>query len=514
MLYRFADCELDTDRCELRRSGSLVALEPQVFDLLVYLIAHPGRVVSKEELNTAIWGGRIVSDSALSSRISFVRQAIGDDGKTQSLVQTVHGRGFRFVGAAVASPTTQLDAQECAPRERPTVAVLPFENLSGNPQGEHFADGLTADIVARLARHRWLSVVARSTMVQFKGRAVSIVGIGRETGADYVVEGSVRCLGDRVRINVELIDAHSGHCRWTEHYNRESRDIFEVQDDISQTIVARIEPEIGVEERRRISSAVGTRNLGAWEYYHLGISHFFKFTCPDNNKALDFLQKSRDLDPDLGEAHAWWAYARVLGTVNCDTDPSPALLDGALAATSRALEIDDENAVFYALRARVQLARGEYERAIKGNWIAVELNPSLAAAHCGLADSLTYLGRYDEAIERFEKAIALSTNDPQRWAFFTYGALALILKKDFERAVEWTERAAEIPNRQYWSIAHRAVALACLGRQAEANHALSAAIAEQPELSLAFTRKRLYFLKRSEQVEFYLDGLKRAGAPA
>jgi len=514
MIFRFADCELDIERRELRRAGVVAALEPQVFDLLAYLVTHRDRVVTKDEINIAIWGGRIVSEAALSSRISSVRQVIGDDGKHQAVIQTVHGRGFRFIAPvatdqAHATPATA----ERHPRERPVVAVLPFENLSGDSREEYFSDGLAADIVARLAQHRWLSLVARNTMAQFKGRAIGIADLARETGANYVVEGSARRSSDRVRVNVALIDAQSGSCLWTERYERELRDIFDVQDDITQTIAARIEPEIGNEERRRIVTGVsGSRDLQVWEYYHLGVSHFFKFTGPDNLKAQELLQKAREADPAFGDAHAWWAYAVVLGTVYWNTEPSPEILENALAATLRALETDGQNAVFYALKARVQLARGEYESAIEGNKIAVELNPSFAAAHCGFADSLTYLGRYDEAIVRFEKAIGLSTNDPQRWAFFTYGALALILKKDFERALEWTERASEIPNRQYWTLAHKAVALAYLGRGAEAKHALDAAIAEQPDLSVSFARKKMYFLKRSEQLEFYLDGLKRAGA--
>jgi TolB-like protein/Flp pilus assembly protein TadD len=509
MNYRFADCVLDIDRRELRRPGGSVPLEPQVFELLAYLAAHPDRVITKDEINEAVWKGRIVSDAALSSRISSVRQAIGDDGKHQSLIQTVHGRGFRFL-ATVTTDAAPTPASGSGHKPRPTVAVLPFENLSGDPREEYFSDGLTADIIARLARHRWLSVVARNTMAQLKGR--SVADAVRETGADYVVEGSVRRFGARVRVNAQLIDSQSGNCLWTESYNRESKDIFDVQDDITQTIAARVEPEIGIEERRRVASGSGSRNLQAWEYYHLGISHFFKFTGPDNRKAQELLQKARELDANFGDAQAWWAYAVVLGTVYWNTEQSPALLDEALTATMRALETDDQNAVFYALKARVQLARGEYESAIEGNKIAVELNPSFAAAHCGFADSLTYLGRYDEAIERFEKAIALSTNDPQRWAFFTYGALALILKKDFERAVEWTERASEIPNRQYWTLAHKAVALAWLGRSEEAAHAFAAALAEQPELSVSFARKKMYFLKQPQQLEFYLEGLKRAGA--
>jgi adenylate cyclase len=514
MTYRFADCELDTDRRELRRSGEVVALEPQVFELLAYLVAHPDRVVSKDEINAAVWGGRIVSDAALSSRMNSVRHAIGDDGKAQSLVRTVHGRGFRFVGAIAAdAPHTQASAERRGPREGPIVAVLPFDNLSGQPNDDFFSDGVTADIVATLAKHRWLHLVAQNTMAQLKLRSAGISLVASETGADYVVEGSVRRAGDRVRVNVQLIDVRSGNCTWAERYDRESKDIFDVQDDITQTIAARIEPEIGSEERRKIASASGSRDLQAWEYYHLGISHFFKFTGPDNRKAQALLQKARELDPEFGGAHAWWAYATVLGTVYWDAEPSAALLDTALAATMRALEIDGQNAVFYALNGRVQLARGEYESAIEVNKIAVELNPSLASAHCGFADSLTYLGRYDEAIERFEKAIALSTNDPQRWAFFTYGALAFILKKDFEHAIEWAERAAAIPNHQYWTLAHKAVALAHLGRDEEARHVFKAAVARQPNLSVPFVRKKMYFLKQPGQLEFYLEGLRRAGAP-
>ena len=509
MIYRFGDCELDTNRRELRRAGAFVPVEPQVFELLAYLVARSDRVVAKDEINDAVWKRRIVSDSALSSCIKSARQAIGDDGKTQSLIRTVHGRGFRFMGTDDGAPA---DAK-MPPRERPVVAVIPFDNLSGDAGEDYFADGVTADIIATLARHRWLNVVARNTTLQFKGRAVGIAEIARETGADYVVEGSVRRAGSRVRVSAQLIDAQGGNCIWTEHYDRQSEDLFEIQDDISQTLAARIEPEIGHEERRRIASAAGSRNLRAWECYHLGVAHFFKFTGSDNLKAQDYLQRARDLDPRFGDAHAWWAYAVVLGTVYWDTDPTPERLEAALAATARALDLDDQNAVFYALKARVQLARGEYEGAIEANRMAIELNPSFAAAHCGMADSLTFLGQYDEAVARFEKAIALSSNDPQRWAFYTYGALALILKGEYGRAVEWAERAAEIPNRQYWTLAHKAVALAGLGRLDDARRALDAALAEQPALSISFARQKLYFVKQAEQIERYLEGLALAGAP-
>jgi adenylate cyclase len=511
MIYHFGNCELDADRRELRRNGRLLSVEPKVFELLAYLVANRGRILTKDEINRDVWDSRIVSDAALSSCIKSVRQAIGDDGKTQALVRTVHGRGFSFIAEVERNEAGKMRAQ--GEHERPIIAVAPFANLSGNPAEDYFSDGLTADIISALTRHRWLILVARSTMAQFKGSTATIDAVAQATGANYVIEGSVRKLGTRVRVNVQLVDAHGGGCIWSESYDRESADIFEVQDSITQTIVARLEPAIGVEERRKVSSAAGSRNLRAWEAYHLGISHFFKFTETDNLRAQQLLQQARELDPGFGDAHAWWGYAVVLGTVYWAMEPTPARLDEALAATQHALEIDGSNSTFYALKARVQLARQEYESAIEGNKLAIDLNPTFAAAYCGLADSLTYLGRYDDAIEQFEHAIALSSNDPQRWAFFTYGALAFIFKGDFERAVAWADRAAEIPNHQYWTYAHKAVALAFLGKDTEAHHALAAALAKQPHLSVRYVREKLFYLKDAAQLERYLEGLERAGAP-
>ncbi len=513
MIYRFGDCELDIERGELQRGGQALPVEPRVFDLLAFLVSNEGRTVSKDEINREVWDSRIVSDAALSSCVKSARQAIGDDGKAQSLIRTVHGRGFRFIGSVEqTAPKAAQTHPTKPPHEKPTIAVAPFANLSGDPTQDYFSDGLTADIIGTLARHRWLTLIARNTMMQFKDQSATSAAIAQTTGANYVIEGSVRKAGDRVRVNVELVDAASGNCIWSESYDRQSANIFEVQDSITQTVSARLEPAIGVEERRRISRGAGSRDLGAWEAFHLGVSYFFKFTEADNLRAQELLKQAAGIDPEFGDAHAWWAYAVVLGTVYWGVQPSHDVLNEALAATQKALETDGNNSTFYALKARVQLARQEYDSAIEGNRLAIELNPTFAAAYCGMADSLTYLGRYDEAIEQFEHAIALSSNDPQRWAFFTYGALAFIFKGDCERAVEWADRAAEIPNHQYWTYAHKAVALALLGKPDEARRALDAALAEQPDLTISFARDKLYYVKDPAQLERYLEGLKRAGA--
>jgi len=532
MRYRFNDYLLDTESLELSRNGAILHAEPQVIELLVLLVEHSGQLVTRNEINRTVWRGRIVSEAALSSRIKTLRQLLGDTGKMQQYLRTVHKRGFRFVAdvepVETADPAMRTQAGSTArsglaavvtdaatataDTNRPVVAVLPFGNLSGDNEQEYFADAITADIITHLSKHRWLQVIARNTMLGYKGRAVDVRELSKQLGAVYVVEGSVQRAGNRIRVGANLINGDTGHQLWSDRYDRELADIFELQDEITETIAARIEPEIGFAERNRVIH-VRPGNLQAWDAYHLGIHHFFKFTSEDNLEAQQLLKQSQELDPGFGEAFAWWAYAVVLGMVYWDTRPSQALMDQALAACDRALTLDARNASFHALKARVQVARREYRSALTENEIAIRLNPSFAAAHCGLGDSLAYEGNYDSAMVCFERSIALSPNDPQLWAFYSYAAQSLLFQKDFEKALAYTEQASAIPNYQYWTTAHMAVALAYLGRDREAGQTVARLLQQNPGFSIAFAKEKLFYLKMPEQIELYIDGLKMAGVP-
>jgi TolB-like protein len=517
MIYKFEKFELDTSRFELRADGTPLKAEPQVLALLVFLVENPGRLVSKDEIYDSVWNGRFVSDAALSSRIKSARQLVSDDGREQRLIQTVHKKGFRFVGdlsselAAKKQPVeNESITTDYERHEKPSIAVLPFSNLSNESEQAYFADGISSDIINHLSKHRWLSVTARNTSFGYRDKIVDVVKLGVELGLDYVVDGSVQKSGQQVRISVQLIDAKTGHQIWADRYDRVLSDIFVVQDEITEKIVARLEPEIGVAERYKVIVAKPP-DLQAWEAYHLGIHHFFRFTSDDNLLAQSYLKRSQELDPLFGEAFAWWAYAVTLGMVYWATEPSPKLLDEALVATNRSIQLDSRNASFYALKARVLLARQEYQSAIQENKKAIALNPTFAAAHCGLGDSLAYEGKYEESLDCFEKAIALSPNDPQIWAFYTYGALAMIFMGEYHRAVEWTEKALSIPNCQYWANAHQLVANVYLGEETAIATSKAQLLEEVPDFTVEFARSRLFYLKDQQQTELYLKALITAG---
>ena len=393
---------------------------------------------------------------------------------------------------------------------KPSVAVLPFANLNRDPDEDYFADGITEDVTTALSKYRWLTVVARNPAFAFRNSNDSIRTIGQMLGADYIVTGSVRKAGTRARLSAEVVEAATEQSVWSERFDRDVADIFDLQDEITEMVAARVEAELGLSEQRKVERRP-RKNLGAWELYQLGTAEFYKFTPEGNLRSQELLHEAIALDPEFAAAHSRLGYAIVLNMVYFDAPPDQAQLDEALALTKRAIELDDQDANGYFAIGRVRLARREYDEAIEALEYALELNPCMAVTYCGLGDSLAYEGRLDEAIEQFEVAVRLSPHDPFRWGFYSYRSLAHLFRGEFRDAAAWARRAVQIPNAQYWARAHLVAALGHLGDKGQADAAVDDLKRTKPEFSIDFAREHLFYLKRSDQLETYIDGLRRAG---
>jgi TolB-like protein len=314
--YLFAGYVLDPDRRELSHGSDKVAITPQAFDLLLHLVKNRDHVVSKDALLDAVWAGRIVSESTLASHINAVRKALGDSGDEQRLLKTVARKGFRFVGdvtetampaqsdAAVADHATSTANPNAALTlpDRPSIAVLPFLNLSGDPQQDYFVDGMVEDIILALSRLRWLFVIARNSSFTFKGRAVDVREVGRELGVRYVLEGSVRRVANRVRITGQLVDTTTGMHLWGERFESVVDDIFDLQDQVTESVVGAIAPQLEFAEIER-AKRKPTESLDAYDYYLRGLANFHVSTRDGIDAALANFYKAIELDPDFAAAY-------------------------------------------------------------------------------------------------------------------------------------------------------------------------------------------------------------------
>ena len=539
MRFLFGDCALDPTRRELWRGGESVHVEPQVFDLLLHLVRNRDQVISKDDMLAAVWGGRIVSESTLSNRINAARRAIGDSGEQQGFIRTVPRRGLRFVADVREEPDRTFPTQTAKQpptmrtgggnegggthnvrlptlhgpyevRGRPTVAVLPFDNMSGDPEQDYFSDGISDDIVTLLSKHRGLLVIARNSAFAFRGSGSDVRDIGRKLGADYVVEGGVRRLGQQLRITAHLIETEGGQLVWADQYDRSLEQMLEVQDQITTTIAARIEPGIGTAERLR-TERLPSEALQAWDLFRLGTKHFYLSNSEGNLEAQHLFRRAIALDPNLAQAHGFLAYAIVLSMLYFDAEPQEERLSEALAIARTGVALDDQDALIRFTYGRVLLARRAYREALAELEEALELNPALPVAYCGLADSLAYESRFREAMPFFERAISLSPHDPQRWAFHSYGALAHLFAREFEEAQRWAWNATRIPNCHYWPFAHRVAALGHLQRTEELPAAIAELLQRKPGFTAGFARERLFYVRNPAHLDVYVEGLRLAG---
>ena len=522
MQYRFADLIFDSDCRELRRGAELVALEPQVFDLLEYLIRHRDRVVSRDDLLAAVWNGRIVSESTLGARINAARAAIGDTGAEQRLIRTLPRKGLRFVGAvheehampareaAAGRPGLGSIAGPAVP-DKPSIAVLPFKNLSADPEQEYFADGITEDITMALSRFHWFFVIDRNSSFTYKGRAVEVRQVARELGVHYVLEGSVRRDSDRVRITVQLIEADAGRHVWAERYDRDLKAVFAVQDEIAETIAGAVAPEFVAAEARR-AERKRPEDLDAWDHAMRGNWHLWRTDKTNHAAARQHFETALAKDPKCVAALAGLALVcswQVMWAWEDDPAGHRRIAD---EMARRAVAADPNDAWAHAVLGIVAIHRRDSRENIRCCRRALDLNPNLAVAHGTLAVGLAWLGEAEEAIEHADRAQRLSPRDPSvSWWLIPRIVTAFVAER-YDEFIAWARKMTEMAPEHPTGWRMLAGGLAHVGRIEEAQAAVAVVLRLAPHFSLKVARNTVAGV-RPDLLDRLVDDMRKAGIP-
>jgi TolB-like protein len=513
--YLFENYTLDIDRRELLRGTELVPVAPQVFDLLDYLIQNRERVVSKDDLIGAIWSGRIVSDAALTTRVNAARSAIGDSGEEQRLIKTLPRKGFRFV-----APVRELNGAGAAQQiplapamsDKPSIAVLPFQNMSDDPGQEYFADGLVDDIITSLSRFKGFLVIARHSTFTYKGKAVHIKCVGQELGVRYVLEGSVRSAGGQLRINAQLIDVATGTHLWADRFDGSLGDIFDLQDRVAQQVVGAIAPEV---DRAEIERAIRRRTgkIDAITSYYRGLRFIFYPTSAENNdSAAKYFEQAIALDPRFAPAYGGAAGCIAWRRAN----KWPADVDGdnarVLGYAERLKELGTDDAFSLGLVGFLLFWFGlDFSGGVELVDRAIRFNPNYAPAlhYRGLIRG--WQGGSDAAIADLELAMRLSPRDPANYQAMIGIALAHHNAGRYTEAGEWTDKAVRaFPPAFFVGIAQAILCYVGSGRLDDARKLMAGGLSLSPGTRQStFAAPHFSPALRAE----LFDALVRAGLP-
>jgi TolB-like protein len=507
MQYRFGDYVLDVTCRELRRSGVLIALEPQVFDVLAHLLRHRDRVVTKDDLLTAVWHGRIVSDSTLTSRINAARKAVGDTGKAQTFIRTVARKGLRFVGELreISAERGQLQV----PLDRPSIAVLPFQNLTGDAEQEYFVDGIVEEIVTGLSRIRWLFVISRNSTSIYKGQPVDVRKVGRELGVRYVLEGSVRRSGRSVRVSGQLIDAETAANVWADRYDGSVGDIFALQDQLTMSVIGAVEPKL---RKAEITRALRKRpeSLDAYDLLLRALPFATTAMPEDADKALRLLAEAVQLEPDYALAHGFAAWCHEQRYLRAGLDPGTRAM--ALHHAHAAIEFGSDDAMALAMGGFViGVLKRDYPTALEALERSLGLCPSSALAHGFSSIIRAWMGDDSSAIVHAKTGIRLSPYDPLIYLPNVGLAFANFFAGDFIEAAAAAARASAANSRFSVPCYLLTAALVRLGKTEDAKLAAQVLLQLQPQFTVSGVVSGN--ITTPDRMQRLADALREAGLP-
>ena len=459
-------------------------------------------------------GGVTISESVRAAVKGKVSAGFQDQGEqmVKNIADPVRAYRVKPGGETHAKSNTPVSEIAQSLRDRPSIAVLPFANMSGDPQQEYFCDGITEDIITSLSLWRWFPVIARSSTFVYKDRKVDVRRIADELGARYILEGSVRRAGDRIRVNVQLIDAETGHHVWAEIYDRDLADMFAVQDDIAERVVGNLEPQLMLAEadrRRRKRPS----DLTAIDHWYRGLWHFHKTTKADMAEARKHLERSVELDPDnASQPWALLAGVHFLSALLGMTDDPRSALAAAAGAAQRSVELDEQDFFGHAVLGLCLVWMRQFDRGTSELERGVELNPHSALAHILAANGLEFSGRPADAVVHSRAALKLSPRDPLLTFVLANLGLAHFMLHEPNEAAHCYKKALDLSPTNLRAVHRLAAAQAHLGQLDEARATFQESLKLMPNANVAFI-DATYPFRNPEDRAIFLDGLRKAGLP-
>jgi len=513
MRYRFDEFEIDGERFEIRRGGTVQPVEPLVFDLILFLARSPGRVLAREAIVEHVWDGRAVSEATIDGAIKSARRVLGDTGANPRYIRTIRGRGFEFradVESIVPATDDDTEAPEVpgpsrasvADDTKPVIAVLPFANLSGDDDA-YFSDGLTEDIITNLARFRDLRVIAGASVFPFKDQVADLAEIRERLRAEYVVRGSVRRAEGRMRVTAQLIESTSGQQLWGDRYDREQGNLFDLQDDLTRTIAAALGVRIQELALRR-ALVKSPDELDAFDSVLRARRYTGTLDPRIHAEARDLLERAVERDPLSADAHALLANV-YLGEHRFDMNKRPNPVGRALTHALAATRLDPENAYARCWLAIVHFFQNENDKFEAEASLAVQLNPNDPETLADIGHYLSFLGEFERGVALTRRAQQLNPLHPG-WYYFSFARLHYH-QRDYHAVISDMERAG-LPD-FYWSYLLRAAAHGQLGHAAEAKAALARMLELKPEFSAGAELRK--WNAAPDDMAHILEGLRKAG---